>query len=476
MAFCIECGAKAPEVAKFCPHCGKALVAPEIIDTPISTVESESDLKDVEKTAAVATAETPKSETPKSTDVNNVSTEASKDANISPLDSLAASANDVVEAPKSKAGLLIGLSLIALLVAGGGAYATGLIGGGTSDAEKTATAPTPEAIDTLVSTELDDGSEQIATTPLSAYQDAIKSGRISDLGKFARSYPKNSLAKDAEAAAFASLQRQSSVLAYSAFTEFFPEADTSSYTGPRSNADILPTATDTVDIDLIPAETVMESTATILAPSIPMIRPSLTARAEALDPFIAQGDTGYALSVVDELLATPDLNESEATYLLNIRAKAETAVGFTAPADVATIEIDPVSEIKTVIVPGVSSAPEISLEPDVPVVTEPTIEAPAVTEPVVEIPAFDTAAKPIERFGAITPDEATKPGECNMTFSINAAGSPTNIIASCTDPLFIAPATDTVSEWVYSPALLAGDPVQQDGLVVTIKFHLDDTE
>ena len=26
MTFCIECGAKAPDIAKFCPQCGAALV------------------------------------------------------------------------------------------------------------------------------------------------------------------------------------------------------------------------------------------------------------------------------------------------------------------------------------------------------------------------------------------------------------------------------------------------------------------
>jgi len=34
MAFCIECGAKAPDVAKFCPQCGSALVQAEAANAP----------------------------------------------------------------------------------------------------------------------------------------------------------------------------------------------------------------------------------------------------------------------------------------------------------------------------------------------------------------------------------------------------------------------------------------------------------
>ena len=98
------------------------------------------------------------------------------------------------------------------------------------------------------------------------------------------------------------------------------------------------------------------------------------------------------------------------------------------------------------------------------------------TQAVPEAPIFDVPAKPIERFGGITPDYATEPGECDMTFSINLSGAPTNIIADCSDPLFVLPAEETVTEWIYSPATLAGQPVQQDNIVVKLKFHLEDIE
>ncbi len=63
-----------------------------------------------------------------------------------------------------------------------------------------------------------------------------------------------------------------------------------------------------------------------------------------------------------------------------------------------------------------------------------------------------------------------------MTFSISPTGTPTNIVPKCTDEVFNIPAEEAVAAWVYSPASLAGQPVQQDGLVVKLKFHLEDIE
>jgi len=87
--------------------------------------------------------------------------------------------------------------------------------------------------------------------------------------------------------------------------------------------------------------------------------------------------------------------------------------------------------------------------------------------------AYDTPAKPIERFGAITPDAATEPGECDMSFSVNTSGKPINVFAACSNPLFIEPATETVRAWSYAPATLNGNAVQQDDIIVKIKFHLE---
>ena len=60
-----------------------------------------------------------------------------------------------------------------------------------------------------------------------------------------------------------------------------------------------------------------------------------------------------------------------------------------------------------------------------------------------------------------------------MTFSVNTSGNPINIFAACSDPLFIEPATETVGAWSYAPATLNGDAVQQDDILVKIKFHLE---
>jgi len=60
----------------------------------------------------------------------------------------------------------------------------------------------------------------------------------------------------------------------------------------------------------------------------PSIRSSISNRADELTPFIDQGNGDYAVTVIDEMLSLTDLTETEATYLLNLRAKAETASGF----------------------------------------------------------------------------------------------------------------------------------------------------
>jgi len=60
----------------------------------------------------------------------------------------------------------------------------------------------------------------------------------------------------------------------------------------------------------------------------PQIRSSISNRVDELTPFIDQGNGDYAVAVIDEMLSLTDLTETEATYLLNLRAKAETASGF----------------------------------------------------------------------------------------------------------------------------------------------------
>lgn len=479
MAFCIECGAKAPDVAKFCPQCGVSLVE---IETVSEAEPAAADVIADETVSETVAAETPKiTETEpddviaKSAPVEVMAAEA-VDAAPSAAASIAAAADVVEDESKSRAGLFVGLGLVALMAAGGGAYAMGLFGSDKDDT-RTASAPTATTPTALPETEKVEIDAPNTDPVLAAYKEAIKRGRISDLGQFAKDHPESSLAKDAEDAAFASLNRQKSVLAYNTFIKNFPDADTSSYIGPRENTD--------EDLSSsVPVAT--ESNA--LVSSTPSIRTSIAQRADELDPFIAQGDTDYALIIIDEMLALSDLNESEATYLLNLRARAETSRGINVPAqpemsapesvEVEFIQPDPPAPAEPIIIQPASAveitpppAPEPQPQPEVPA---PEQVAPSVAvEPVDPDRAFDTPAKPLERFGAITPDEATEPGSCDMAFSVSTSGTPTNIIASCTDPLFIEPAKETVAEWSYSPALLAGEAVQQNGVVVTIRFNLE---
>ena len=492
MTFCIECGAKAPDGAKFCPHCGSSLFiadtteasapveqkstqvvekdqdveTPEIIETPEITktavdetildetpveVPNPEPIADPETIAASELVADPKpavSESEPVTDPEPIKVESNAaSADIPPLASasLAAAANIAEDAPKSKSGLFIGLGLVTFIAAGAGAYTMGLFDSFSKPVVK-AEVSTPADIAPKTTTEIETVKVETPTTSSAqtAYGKAIRSGRISDLGQFAKDFPKSSLAKDAETAAFASLQRQGSVLAYNKFNEYFPEADTSAYTGLRPGEGTPASG----DVTIEPSQNLNQPTTDTSS-----VRFAITSRAEELDPFIEQGDTGYVLSVVDELLALPNLNQSEATYLLNVRARAESSAGFTTSTNPEYTQ--PVAE------PAFNAGAAAALAAPVPEVTTP------------EIAVFDTPAKPIERFGAITPDSATKPGECDMTFSVGVSGSPTNIVASCTDSIFIQPAKEAVGDWTYSPALLTGTPVQQDGLTVKLKFHLE---
>jgi len=534
MAFCIECGAKAPDVAKFCPQCGVPLVGTETVSEPAPVVATPEVKTPEVKTPEVKTdvaetdvVEAPELETQEVEEIALETTEAADDVNKdsaseeiepdreTPTDeaastsiapstsaSLAAAANVAEDAPKSKAGLFLGLAVVALLVAGGGAYAMGLFGGGDKDSEIVASAPeeilpTPQAETQAVETESSD-----ADPVLTAYKKAIKTGRISDLGQFANDNPESSLAKDAQDAAFASLQRQSSVLAFTTFTKYFPEADLSEYAGLRTSSDESGIGGDGVNVEFYEAGT-----------PAPSIRTSLAERAGELEPFILQGDTGYAISVIDEMLGLTDLNEDEATYLLNLRARAETSRGLAVPAEVEFIQPDPVA-------PAVVEAAteEFSLTqtcwdgsvinisancPALPAPTEPAIavetaEPVEPVEPIAAEPAslenvpaaepaapaiaadaakperpYDTAAKPIKRDGAEFPEGAEEGGECIMFFDITRTGSTTNIDSTCTSPDFVEAAEEAVADWTYEPALLNGAPVEQYDLQITIRFNLE---
>jgi len=506
MAFCIDCGAKAPDLAKFCPQCGSALVTSETTSAPAS------DNRATENVTPTVETETPdktnKIDRPDETSstTSEIDTGLDKadsvDSAPSAAASLAAAANDVEDEPKSKVGLFVGLSLLALIAAGGGSYATGLFDsadspekGGAVSAETSAAVNPPKTDVTKIETPEKD-------PVLTAYQEAIKTGRISDLGAFARNNADNSLAKDAEAAAFASLNRQGSVLAYNTFVEYFPDADVSAYTGLRATGDESIVSGDAVIVELDEAAT-----------NAPLIRTSITERASELDPFIKQGDIAYVVSVIDEMLGVPGLTDAEATFLLNLRARAETSAADAVPNEVEFVVPDPVVPNPVVPDPVVPN-PVVPnpIAPDTVVLDATPAEAfETVTPPVLEtqacwdgsiielsaacpampaeetsdsLPAseagaseptlaYDTAAKPIERPGGITPETATEPGECDMFFDVTISGSPTNIDASCSNSIFVDAAKEAVANWVYSPALLGGEPVRQNDIVVKIRFNLE---
>jgi len=470
MAFCIECGAKAPDVAKFCPQCGVPLVAVDAAAVPETPDVETPDLE-------ISGGETPQPESPEpgTPDLETPEDLTAEAGMIDPSEPIETGEGDVT------AEIAATDMMDAKAAAGGGAYATGLLGSDKTDLESdasTVAATTPSAAS---QTEATDTEASDKTPTLTAYQEAIKSGRISDLGKFAKNNPKNSLAKDAETAAFASLERQGSVLAFKTFVEYFPDADLSSYTGLRVN-------TDEVSGALLSTGGGIDTSFS----TTPTIRASITERAGELDAFIAQGDTGYAVAVIDEMLALTDLTEEEATYLLNLRASAETSGGFNASTSSEFIEIEPVQTDPVEPLPEINAEAftcwdgsvvyDVTACPPGAIVETPTAAVPspaaeaAESEPEPDLDPdrlYDTPAKPIERFGAVTPDAATEPGECDMAFSIDVSGAPINIIASCSDPMFVAPAKETVSDWTYSPALLGGAPVQQNGVVVKIRFNLE---
>ena len=464
-SFCIECGAKNPNIAKFCPQCGTPVFAvdsvneqtaeaphpltdetpksSEVLETAenqvLETSENQTETLSHKNMAAepnvsetdVPETDVPETDVPKPTiSESAVSEEIVLDSGVldsgvsdsivsDPVDvvsmenNLAAAGEMGMEPPKSKAGLFIGLGILALAAAGGGAYGLGLFDIGSKDVERIAevpeiSTPTPSA-EIPVETVPTEDTQSAVQRDFSA---AISTGRISDLGNFARNYPESSLAKDAEIAALDSLTRQNSVKAFNAFIQQFPNADISSYTGPRTNSDVdNPAAGETVNQTEAPQV-------------VSLLRYSITSRAAELDPFIEQGNTEYALSVIDEMLGWTDLTEDEATFLLNLRAKAETA-------------------------PGLAVQTETSLL------------------------TYDTPASPLERFGAITPDEAVEPGECDVEFSVGVTGQPLNVIPSCTQAIFIQPSIDAVSDWTYVPASLNGIAVQQDGVTVKLKFHIE---
>ena len=497
MAFCIECGAKAPDVAKFCPQCGVALVQVETVSEPapapvvmtpevetpkVEMPEGEEIAGETLAAAELVETETPPEEIEPDGDTPPVES-ASIDVTPSAAASLAAAASVDEDTPKSKAGLFMGLAITALLAAGGGAYALGLFGGGDKETEILATVPDvtkPAAIPETAKPEI-----STTKTVLASYQEAIKTGRISDLGQFAKDNPDSSLAKDAETAAFTSLQRQGSELAYKTFTSYFPEADMTAYSGPRIN--------DGVNVD----ETTSSTEAVLVeldAPAMimPSIRTSITKRAEGLEPFIAQGNADYVLSVIDEMAAMAGLTDEEAVYLLNLSERAETSRILAAPAQTEFIQPDtvepgaivpnagetitePVLETQICwdgrVIAASAACPPTPDTDATAVVTEASAEGDI--EAAKPEPKYDTAAKPLERLGAETPEAATEPGECDMFFDITASGAPTNIDASCSDPLFVAPAKDAVSDWVYEPALLNGVEVQQNDLQVKIRFNLE---
>lgn len=499
MAYCIECGAKAPDIAKFCPQCGAALVQIEETSA-VAEITPDVDMSQDKTLVEIETEQVPEVEADTLAANEDLAEpeKASIDSAPSPADSIATAADVVADQPKSKAGLFIGLALLGLIAVGGGAYASGLLWGNDNYTETETNVSTENSPAASPNIKTQETVSPNTDPVLAAYQDAIKTGRISDLGQFAKDNPASSLAKDAEDAAFASLQRQSSGLAYITFIQYFPETDMAAYLGPRINDNV---NTDTTDVSSEPVFVELNEAAL----DTPSIRYAITQRAAELEPFIEQGNADYALSVIDEMAVMAGLTDQEAVFLLNLSERAESARILAAPAQDEIIPFDLVKPDPVAAIPVDTTPVDEMPEPIVETQTcwdgreiDATAACPSQPEaytcwngkivydattcpptpgaesaaPTYE-PAFDTAAKPLERFGAETPEAATKPGECDLVFSIDTNGTPIDISSVCTDPLFTRPAEKTVSEWTYSPALLEGAPVQQEGVTVKMKFHLE---
>ena len=65
-------------------------------------------------------------------------------------------------------------------------------------------------------------------------------------------------------------------------------------------------------------------------------------------------------------------------------------------------------------------------------------------------------------------------GECEVSFSVDAAGRPLNIAASCTNDIFARSSVQAVGRSLFVARVRDGVPVRQDNLVYPIQYRLED--
>ena len=115
----------------------------------------------------------------------------------------------------------------------------------------------------------------------------------------------------------------------------------------------------------------------------------------------------------------------------------------------------------------------------------PVLSAPQADIPAGVLEPIRTAVRVIERERAIPvrnpiPDYPTRAlsreleGECEVAFSIDAAGRPYDINATCTDDVFARSSINAVERALFAARTKNGVPAGQENLVYPIQFTLND--
>jgi hypothetical protein len=86
---------------------------------------------------------------------------------------------------------------------------------------------------------------------------------------------------------------------------------------------------------------------------------------------------------------------------------------------------------------------------------------------------FNRDAKPCYRLPPLMPSEALRSGHCKTVFDVSEYGEPINVvIESCTDTIFCAASLDSLSNWIYHPAIENGMPLTRFGVESKVTYRL----
>lgn len=87
----------------------------------------------------------------------------------------------------------------------------------------------------------------------------------------------------------------------------------------------------------------------------------------------------------------------------------------------------------------------------------------------------DQDAEVCKRHPPDMPSKAQKSGHCNVMFNVTNTGYPTDVQAlNCSDPVFKAPAVQSVRFWYYYPKIENGTLVERRNIRSKITFKLTD--